>query len=167
MLGQTQTSLSTSLNATPVPAIVEDGFNAINDVQRVIEGGTSILTSNPSKAFSVSLANNLREKSAIGYFGSISLGIGDCAVTGSITTYFETKALVDKYRNQVKTSVGNIYQKDNKAVVIFLPTVKITSASTVAGGRNQDVEATLNYTAQKDNNQLYSIQIDMFNYIQE
>jgi hypothetical protein len=167
LLGQTEITSDTSLNTNPAPAFVEDGFNAINDVNRMMEGNSNILNNNPAKQFSINLANNLRERPAIGFFGSINLGLGSCDVTGSINTYFENDTLLAKYKNQTKTAIGTIFKKAGKAVVIYLPTVTITSADKVTTGRNTDVEAKLSYVAQKNNNQLYSVQIDMFHYLED
>lgn len=166
-LGLTSTIENATFDAAPFASPVEDPFNAVSDVARMIEGGVNILNNNPAQSFSISLGNNLREKPAIGVLGSFDLGIGGCDVTGQIQTYFQNDDLYAKFLTRVKTSIGCVFKRNNRVMIFFLPTVTITKAPISEANRNTDISVSLSYRAQKEVNQLYSLQIDTFSYIEE
>lgn len=118
--------------------------NGIDNIVKVLEGGGLF----DIVSGSWQLQNNLRARLQVGSLGAISIGSGTVNVTGQITAYFATNAILDKFLNFTASSLafvhrdalGNIY-------VVEFPRVKYSSGQRVAGGLNQDIIADLNFTA--------------------
>lgn len=140
-----------------------DVMNAIDDVTLIQEGDT---LSNLAKCMNLSLtiANNLRTNNEIGTLGPARIGLGQFVVTGSMSVYFETKALFDKYiagtRSGLKfkleddagTSTGNSYTFE-------IPLLEFTSGTVLAGSANADVMVEMGFQGIYDSSAGCTLQI--------
>jgi hypothetical protein len=122
-------------------------MNAIDHVTGITEGGSSTTM----LQWSMALTNNLRNKPEIASVGPIGLGKGGLSITGSVQLYFSAVALYEKYLNFTETDTTITFQDaDGNSYVVNIPAIKFTNGRVVAGGKNQDVVANLDWTAKMD-----------------
>lgn len=160
-LGKVESCSTTSLDSTPTEAPTNDVLNAVNNVARISEGGSAIVSPNYAKRLNFTVNNNLRERMAIGTLGLIGIGVGDADVTGSVMTYFGDLTTYQKFTNGTATSLFTVVAKDSRANVFSFPKVKFEQGNKDASARNQDVMVELPFRALRDTNG-HQFQIDRF-----
>lgn len=141
---------STEGDGANTAAATNDVLNAVDHVTTIYEGpafdNTLDITS-----FSFDLANNLRARLQVGTLGAISLGKGSVGVTGTVQSYFETQAEMNKYLAATASALAFIITGPAANVyIVEFPRMRFTSGSTVASGQNQDIIADLAFTAYRD-----------------
>ncbi len=93
---------------------------------------------------------NLREKKGVGVLGAVGIGIGEFAVSGTLTTHFDDKAILDALLAQTETSFDlSVVDADGRAMVIDLPRIKYTTGAPDVPGKNTDVTLAAGYQAIK------------------
>ena len=166
MLGLTGEQTTTSLDDTPddasTAAIVASNVN----VGRIAEGGAAVTDPNFIRSATVNINNNLRPITAVGTVGLVDIGSGECAVNGTIETYFGDNTLLAKL---LAGTVGNINlrtEKNSQAMVVAIPRVTFTGGSSSAGGKNQDVMLNLSYQASIDSATSAHVIVDRLEYFE-
>lgn len=157
-LGKKETSATATAASVLTPATTEDVMNAVDDVTAVIENGARF----DITAFAMNLANNLRNRLQVATLGAISIGTGTIGVTGNLTYYYGSKALMDKYLAFTATSLAFIVTKSSKSYIIDFPRVKFSQGQRVAGGINTDVMGEMQYQAFRDPTENVTIRIQRF-----
>ncbi len=157
--GQTEASAtSTAVSGSLIEPVANDVQNAIDNIERIIEGGG--ISAFEATAFSLALANNTRPRAIIGLLGPLSYGLGTVDVTGTLTAFFSTQTLADKYLNFTTTELV-VIMKDaaNNRMIIELPFVKYTAGPRGAQGVNTDVILELTYSAVRHPSKDFTIRI--------
>ena len=143
-LGKKEVSASASAGSGNTVATTTDVMNAIDDVKDIVENKVAL----QSTALDLTLVNNLRQRAVIGVLGPISIGTGTVGVTGTLTKFFETKALMNKYLNFITSSLAFVSEDaDGNSLVVDLPQIKFTDGQRINGGINTDILAEMSYTA--------------------
>lgn len=143
-LGKREESATSSSGTGYTAAATDDIMNAVDDVTSILENQASFDT----VSMSLQLQNNLRSRLQVGSLGAISIGNGVVDLTGTLQAYFESKTIMDKYRNMTATSLTVVIEDgDGNGYVVDMPRVKFTSGQQVAGGQSQDIIADLGFTA--------------------
>ena len=128
-----------------------DVMNGVANVADIMEGSTLSTDLQASGIYFQDLAftvnNNLRGRQAIGYMGNVSVGLGRCDVNGTVTAYFESKALYDKYVNATESGLSFKVEKDGKGYIFTFPRVKFSSDAIAAEGINTDIMERLGFQA--------------------
>jgi len=100
---------------------------------------------------SIQVANNLRERIAVGSRGPVGIGAGRCVVTGSIEAYFETLALYNAFMDHddvaIALTVGSV---TSEKYTITLPKTKLSNGVVTTGGNDQDIMASMEFQALYD-----------------
>lgn len=118
---------------------------SVIDVASMSEGGAAFTA---ATEFSIAIANNLRVQDALGSIDPYGIGYGGFRVTGTLTAYFESLALYQKYSDFTQSSVAiSITDSAGNAYVFDLPAVKYSAGEVVAGGGDQDVLVRMPYTS--------------------
>lgn len=150
-LGTSHTASGSPLSGSPYAATTEDVLNAMANVARIAEGGTSILSSNPVRQMTIQVQNNLRPQTAIGQVGLIGVGTGRCDVTGTLNCYFFDRTQYDKYIAGTATSVNfRMVTPGGRAFLTTLPQVEFESGGIPVPQGNADVMANFGYRAKFD-----------------
>ena len=136
------------------------------NVGRIAESGSVLAAPNFVRSLSIQLNNNLRAPTAVGSIGAVDIGEGDCAVTGTVETYFGDNTLYAKLLNGTVGSLNTRINKGGQAVTFTLPRVTFNSGAPSAGGRNQDVLLPLGYEASKDTLTSCHLQMDRHEYFE-
>ena len=143
-----------------------DVMNAIDDVTLIQEGAS---LSNLSKCMNLSLtiANNLRVNNEIGTLGAARIGLGQFVVTGTMSVYFETKALFDKYiagtASGLKFKVEDNANNNGNSYTFEIPLMEFTSGTVVAGSSNADVMVEMGFQGKFDSSEACTLKITRAN----
>lgn len=146
MLGMGHNTSASSLGS-PQAASVENIFSASNNVGRLAESGSTVITgTNIARRFSLALNNNLRPRTGVGTLGLVAVGTGRCDVSGALECYFDSKDIYDRYVAGTETNLsarlfsGNpITVSGNRALTVEIPNMEFDSASATISGINTDV----------------------------
>lgn len=150
--GTTQKSAQTteSTGGAPLPAPDNSVFNAVDDVQHLLEADGTVLTTRATQ-FSFTINNNHRPLPVIGTLGATDVGVGSFNCTGRFQAYFATAALMDKYLAFTSTSFAIAFNDGaGNGYVFDFPAIKFTSGQRVIPGQDDDVLADMEWEAFKD-----------------
>lgn len=158
LLGFSHSTSAASLGS-PYAASTEYIFAASNNVGRLAEAGSSIITGNNiAQRVSFALNNNNRPKTGVGTLGLTGVGVGRCDVSGTLECYFDDKAIYDKYVAGTETSLNTrmyaanpITTSGKRAMTVEIPNMEFESAPIPVSGPNAEVMVTLGWRAKKDN----------------
>ena len=129
---------ATSVLGSIVPAGVKDALNATTNVGNISEAGVPLATA--IRSIEMSVGNNLRAKPQIGSKSPIDVGYGFVDVTGTITVYFQDRALFDKFVNHEATSLSFRFTDSEGNIMVFtMPRLYFSSGTPTAPGGNDDV----------------------------
>lgn len=152
---------ATAVSGTLSDASTTDVLNAVDNVVAVIEDDAS--STMDISELSVQVNNNLRGQQAVGSLGPVGIGYGRCVVTGSLKAYFEDGSLVDRLLNGTAFLLSWRFEdNDGNAMIITMPSVNLTTVTTVSGGNDQDVLNDCQYQAVYDPTTSCAIQFDKF-----
>ena len=136
-----QTAAITAVNTNAV-------MNAVNNVATLTEGGSAV--SDKVMSLDLSIENNLRVRNAIGELGASSIGLGQFVVTGSMSVYFASGAVFNKFLNGTDSSISFQLNDGTNSYTFTLPKVEYTGGSITAGSTNSDVMAEMQFQAKYD-----------------
>jgi hypothetical protein len=127
-------------------AATTSSMNSVDNVERVfIDGVASTLD---ITEISLNINTNPRVQNAVGNLAAIGIGTGSIEVTGTLASYFESRAFYEKYLNFTAVSLAVVVEDGaGNAYVIDMPTVNFSAGNPQAGGINQDVLLPLNFSA--------------------
>lgn len=143
-LGATETSETATIGTGYTAAPTNDQMAAVDDVEAIIENNAAL----GATSVSITIANNLRARGQIGTLGAISIGTGEFAVSGSLQLHFDTKAILDRYRNFTNSSLAVAFRDTaGNGYVFDIPRLKFATGGQPTPGKNQDVFAELTFEA--------------------
>jgi hypothetical protein len=139
--------------ATDIAAPINDVLNTSSNVGRIGFNGANVTGPNYVMSAKFDIANNLRRQLAVGSLGAIGIGNGEFQVTGTLSTYFGDKSVLDLIVNNTRTSfdirLGRL--DGNKTTLVFdFPIIKLSSGSPAVSGKNADVMIDADFQAIKD-----------------
>lgn len=135
-------------------------------VGRVAEAGASVIGPNWANSASLSVSNNLRTKTALGTVGAVDIGMGECAVSVTLGTYFGDNTLYAKFLAGTPTSVNLRLAQNGQGVVFEVPRLTYTDGAPSAGAKNQDVMLPLQGNASFDPTTSAHIVINRLEYFE-
>jgi len=133
-----------------IPVAANDVFNAVDNVGNVlIDGAVDPDVCFTEIAFDVE--NNLRFQPCIGQLESSGIGVGRTQISGTLSAYFTNRTFFERYLNFDTTAVSfSVTDADGNTYLIDFPSVKFTNGEVVAGGNDEDVLVTIEFTAKRD-----------------
>jgi hypothetical protein len=95
--------------------------------------------------------NALRSQEAICELGAIGIGSGTVALTGTLEVYFANGDLFEKFQNNqsISFTVSTLDDAGN-GYLITIPKANLSSLSTSAGGKDQDMMLSIEITGLRD-----------------
>jgi hypothetical protein len=142
---------ATALPGTPVASYSFDIQSGVTGASCQVWEGGAPLTGTFVKSLSLDYDNALREQDAICSLGSVGIGSGTIALTGSLSIYFADKTLFDKFVANTNTSLAfSTMDGAGNGYVFSLPVVNISSYQITAGGKDADMMADVQFTALRD-----------------
>lgn len=158
-LGTKETSDTSSGGSGYDAATTVYTMNCVDHILAVYEAASAVDVTNVS----FTLNNNLRGRQKLGTLGNFDIGLGTVSITGTLSAYFQSKTLFDKYLNFGSTNIAQVFQDTaGNSYIIELPEIKFTDGTRVAGGINTDVMAEMSFSAFKDPTENITIRIVQF-----
>ena len=133
-----------------IEVAANDVFNAVDNVGNVLIDGAV----DPDVCFteiSFDVENNLRFQPCIGQLESSGIGVGRTQISGTLSAYFVNRAFFEKYLNFETTAISfTVTDAAGNTYLMDFPSVKFTNGEVVAGGNDEDVLVTIEFTAKRD-----------------
>lgn len=149
--------------ATSLPAAASDVLNSAANVGRLAEGGTALTGPNFVTACSLNVDNNIRALTAVGSLGAVGAGVGRSTVTGRLSTYFGSRALLAKMlANQTTSYDLTLSDSLGRSLLIDLPMVKFSGGAPQVSAADRDVILDLDFQAIRHPTLGCQIQIQRF-----
>lgn len=134
--------------ATYLPPSSDTVINATSNVATLREGGVPIKGGNCVTSLSIQINNNFREDLCVGHTEAAAVGAGVFQVTGTMSTYFGDKSMVEKVIKNTESSLLAVFRDFQGQVVLWdMPRLKYTSGSPGVPGKNTSTTAELGYQA--------------------
>lgn len=167
--GRSSTSQSASiidglLSPQTIPVSTADVFNAVDNIGNVLIDGAV----DPDVCFteiSLNVESNLRNQPCIGQLENSGIGIGRTEVSGTLIAYFVNRNLFDDYLNFVDKSLSFTVALGGNTYLIDIPSFKFTNGEVVAGGNDEDVLVSMEYTARRDPTLGFTVGMNRFGTI--
>lgn len=140
--GGAVSSAATGTTADPVDGEVFDASNAFTLGELLISPSPNLMS------LSMNVANNLAGRPAAGSSDLLRVSAGRCIVTGSMSLYFQSKALMDLFI--AGTSGGltfTIGKTTGEKYTIEIPKIKLSDADHFSPGNDEDVMFNCNWQA--------------------
>jgi hypothetical protein len=147
---------ATALPGSIVASRTYDIQNGVRGVGHMWMGGSPITTTF-IKSMTLNVDNSLRARKALANMGSVSIGSGDFKVTGSLEVYFADGTEYDAFLGDTYTSlIVSTKDTEGNGYVFSLPRVLLMSGKIMAGGKNQDIMASFDFSAFSDDDNAVS-----------
>ena len=137
---------------TPVDIDAEqfDVYNTSSDIGRLGRGVDPIDAAGVNFVLeaTIEINNNLRRQPAVGVFGAAGIGVGEFAVTGTLSTYFDNDEILQIILANTETSLDLITQGgDGRSMIFDMPRIKFSGGAPDVPGKNADVTIPGTYQA--------------------
>lgn len=140
-------------------------------VGRIAINGSGVAAPAWLRSLRLELANNLRQKTAVGTVGAVDIGVGEIGMTGTAEVYFGDNSLLATLLAGTQTNVNTRTQAlipgqsaQFHGTVMTLPRITFDGGSPNASGKNTDVMLPLTYTSSIDTLTNCEIQMDRLEY---
>lgn len=154
LVGDESVASAVTPAAADEPLSTSANFGALKDGDEELADALS--------EFSFSISNNMRERPQVGSVFSADHGTGDFAVTGNLTAYFGTGALLKKCLAHQTASLSAQANTDSgKVLFVSLPKVHLLTDEVPITGENADVMENISFEALRDATKGYTLQIDI------
>lgn len=127
-----------------------DVYNTSSDIGRLGRGSDPVDAAGVNFVLeaSIELNNNLRRQPAVGVFGAAGIGAGELSITGTLSTYFDNKEILEIILANTETTLDLITQgPDGRSMVFDLPRIKFSAGAPDVPGKNQDATIPGTYQA--------------------
>ncbi len=156
MMGASESSESSSFDASATAANTNPNFSASEDVVAIREAYADY----DCMAMDFTLDNNLRARRIVGQTALESIKSGTLSVTGTHRAYYASATVMDKMLNETASALAvPIVDPDGNAYVIEFPEIKYTSGKRVAGGIDTDIVAEMGWEAYRDPSEGITVRI--------
>jgi len=148
---------ATTVRAGTTAATTNTVMAPVDSLSVLTEGGSAMAG---CSELTMSLSNSLRPLNVINSADPLDINAGRQRLTGTLMIYFENATLFAKFRSLATTAlVAKIGGASTLNYNFLIPKVKITKATIVAGGGDQDLMVACEWTALKDTTEgsLYTI----------
>ena len=144
-------------------------FSTGSDVQAVLLKGSRVTSPNIVQSATISINNNLRPQTGVGFIGAASQAAGVCEVTGSISVYFGTKDVYqDLVENRETSFFTAFYDRQEKRMLAFdVPRMFFSSGIPDVPAGNQDIVLSMEYAGVKTSDAVggYQVMCQQFFYL--
>lgn len=149
--------------ATYLPPSTDTVINATSNVAQLREGGVPIKGGNCVTNLTIQINNNFREDLCVGHTEAAQVGAGVFQVTGTMSTYFGDKTMVEKVIKNTESSLLAVFKDFQNQVVLWdMPRLKYTSGSPGVPGKNTSTTAELGYQAIRHPELDYTLRISKY-----
>lgn len=155
-------TLDTSGGSGYTAAPTREAMSTSDNVLSLIEGGTTLV---PFTEFSATYNGNHRDKPQAGQPEAVGIGSGSLGLSGTLRRYYTDVTQIAKAKAFTQTSLALVVKESGTiattqdAYVFEFPHVRVYSPRRVAGGKNQDIIAELNWMGVRSSTAGYAAKI--------
>ena len=122
-----------------------------SDISAIMLGGELADAPNFVQSATLTINNNIRQQTAVGYLGAAATASGTCNVGGNLNTLFGNKDLYQQLvSNQESGYFTSFYDANDKKFLLFdIPRIKFSSGNPEVPGINTDINLDLEYAGLK------------------
>lgn len=143
-------ALDASITAAPAHAPF-DGFTG-----SITEGGSAANIT----ALTIELANNLEPSFIVGSDTAPQILAGQSVLTGQVTAWFESEALLNKFLNETESALSvTLEGASGGDLTIAIPRIKYTGAAVDVQNANDGLLVVLPWSAMRDNSEATNFKI--------
>ena len=158
-MGEREVLAGSSVSGSDVASSANNSMSASVDVGSVVQGSTILTTALRSVQFSAN--NNLRMLRAIANQFPTQINYGTFEVTGTIEAYFEDLLLYNQFTAHTSALLSFILtDNEDQSIIFTFPSVFFLSAPLPIPGENQDIIASIEFSAVRDPDTDTLMQID-------
>ncbi len=142
-----------AVTGLPSAGAASQAFEIQNGVRGIgqLWESTGPLTSTFVKSLELNVDNGLRAQTALGNLGAVGIGTGAFSVTGTLEAYFADGSLLDKFLADTYSAVTVGTQDiSGNGYILTLPRIQQMSHKIMAGAKDQDIMASISFTAFSD-----------------
>jgi hypothetical protein len=161
---QTASLVSGLISPDTISVASNDVFNAVDNIGNILIDG-AVDANLCFTEISFSIENNLRVQPCIGQLENSGIGIGRVNVTGTLIAYFEDRTFYERYLNFTTTSLSFTAALGGNTYLFDFPSFKFTGGEVIAGGNDQDVLASMEFTAKRDPTLDFTVGLNRFGTI--
>jgi hypothetical protein len=144
-------STSTSLPGTAIESQAYDIHSGSTGPACYIWVDGAPLVGTFVQSVSLNYDNALRSQEAVCELGAVGIGSGTVALTGTLEVYFANGDLFDKFKaNQNVSFTVSTLDDAGNGYIITIPKANLSSLSTSAGGKDQDMMLSIEITGLRD-----------------
>jgi len=148
-IGKDMTLTETLTN--PIDKSTSSPFDSFTGT--IKEGGTTIAI---VTGLDITINNNIDPLQVLMNNKPVGLGEGDCDVTGTLTAYFDSSSLLQKFVNETVSSLEvTLTDLNSNSYTIYIPKIKYTGGEVATSGSNSPVTVSLPFMGLYDDT--YSI----------
>jgi len=145
-LSMVDPSATAPTGSTFKPAIDNEPFDTFNGEMKIDGAATCIVTS-----YNLTINNNLSTQFGVGCESARGTRAGQSVVEGSITVFFETIDLYQKFIDEGQLALELTLQDNlGNQMVIKLPNLKITSGTNLDVSGDAEITLPISFTAHED-----------------
>ena len=143
---------TTTLPGTPIVSQAYPIMSGVSGTACALWAKGAPLAGTFVNSISLSYDNTLRAQSAICSLGSIGIGSGTISVTADLEVYFASgRAFYDEFLSNANMEIAfTAFDTQGNGYIFTLPQANISSYSLNAGGKDQDLMASISVTGLLD-----------------
>lgn len=143
---------TTTLPGTPIASQAYPIMSGVSGTACALWAKGAPLAGTFVNSISLSYDNTLRAQSAICSLGSIGIGSGTISVTADLEVYFASgRAFYDEFLSNANMEIAfTAFDTQGNGYIFTLPQANISSYSLSAGGKDQDLMASISVTGLLD-----------------
>lgn len=146
--------------ATDLAAPTGPSWNASSNVGSIFANGVQVTDPNYVMSFTLSLANNLREVTPLGFLTAQGINAGRCVVQAQLEAYFGDQVLLNYVLNNTLISYDMpILDANGDGMVIDIPSAKGARGSVAVPGTDQDLMVPIQLQALEHATLGYALQL--------
>lgn len=164
-MGLNTTTGSTRIaGATDKAAPTFDIMNSSSNVGQLYENGLAVTGPNFVVGVTLTMANNLRRRNAVGSSGSVAIALGRVAVDGTMSTYFGDNTVRQKVLSSVASSfmTAIVDPAGPRGYLLDFPKIKFIEGDPSTPGVDQDRMLDAKFQAVKHPTFGYTYHIQRF-----
>jgi hypothetical protein len=136
-----------------------ESWSPVGSIGTIYENGAA-LTGVCVSSVNLSTSNSYRQTMCLGSLYPSSTPIGSLSITGTISLYFNSTALLDKFVNGTATSLRYQFtDSDDQVFSVYLPNVKFNTGSLSGISKDSDVMVEIGFTSLFSPTEGFAIQI--------
>jgi hypothetical protein len=155
IIGKNVTVGSSAADASVTAAVAHQPFDGFSGT--ISEGGSTV---DNITSLTIELNNNLNPAFVIGLESTPQILAGRSIVTGTVSAFFESEALLNKFLNETESSISVFLDgAEGGDLTILIPRIKYTAADVDVTAADDGILINLPFQAMRDSSEATNLKI--------